>query len=769
MVSRLVLAVLLPFIACAVQWVLWDAWIKPYVWFLFFPAAFFSAWLGGLRGGLAGTVTGALLVWYFYIPPQFSFRLESAASVASIVLFVIMGGLFSWLFERLTQAMNRTDAALAESSAAKDKITELYTRTLELDDLKSQFFANISHELRTPLTLILGPVRKMIRDSGLTDEDRRSLEVVARNARLLIRHVSDLLDVSKLEAGRMVMTYSKVDLARLVRFVSSHFDLLADEKKIDYDIRTPETLPAEIDTEKCSRILFNLLSNAFKFTPEEGSVTVSLFIDNGCSVIEVKDSGPGVPPDKYQAIFEPFRQLDGGAERRYGGTGLGLAIVKEFVELHKGSIDVSEPLQDSGSVFTVRVPLKAPEGTVLVPEQDVSAGNTAWLSVDDISCHKTDAVHLSSPEGAPMILVVEDNPDMVSFLAAALAPQYRVETASDGREGLAKTLSLHPDLILSDVMMPSMSGDAMALELKANGETKDIPIIMLTAKADDDLRVKLIQAGVDDFINKPFSLEELLAKISGLVTKRRQTIEEILRINSDLERRVAERTAELTAANQELDAFAYAVSHDLRAPLRAMSGFSNALMEDHGDILKGEAREHLDQIDIASRQMGQLIDGLLALSRSTRGELLRERVDISALSDRILSDFAEKEPARRVLRQVEQGLTVYGDSRMLEALMVNLLNNAWKYTSGTAAPLIRVYSEYKGSLRHICVADNGAGFDMKYSGNLFKPFKRLHRQDEFPGIGIGLATAQRIVHRHGGSMSADGNPGQGATFRFSLL
>ncbi len=252
--------------------------------------------------------------------------------------------------------------------------------------------------------------------------------------------------------------------------------------------------------------------------------------------------------------------------------------------------------------------------------------------------------------------------------------------------------------------------------------------------------------------------------ISRLVEAR----QEILQLNAGLERRVVERTAELTAANQELDAFAYAVSHDLRAPLRAMSGFSQALIEDYGTSLQDEARAYLDEIILASRHMGQLIDGLLSLSRNTRGVLRLDRVDISVLADRILEELAQAEPERSVEWRIEPGLSARGDARMIEVLLRNLLGNSWKYTVGRPAPLISVYAEQDGSENRFCVADNGAGFDMRHAVKLFQPFQRLHRQDEFPGIGIGLATVQRIVHRHGGTIRATAAPDKGATFSFSL-
>ncbi|MFA6310427.1 MAG: ATP-binding protein [Sterolibacterium sp.] len=518
---RLLGAILLPFLACGLQWLLWDVGIKPYVWFLFFPAAFFGAWLGGLRGGLASTAVGALLVWFVFIPPQLSFELKGAASTASFVLFIAMGGLFAWVFEHLMQANQRTEAALKATDIARAEITRLYQKTLELDELKSQFFANVSHELRTPLTLIMAPLeRKLSRPANddLPAEARREAEMMLRNARLLYRHVTDLLDGAKLQAGGMRADYARVEFAELVRGLCSNFDSLARERGIAYHIAAPASLVIEADREKLERILLNLLGNAFKFTPDGGAIAVRLHEVDGHASLEVADNGPGVPEAMREAVFERFRQVDGAANRRHGGTGLGLAIVREFTALQGGTTSVATA-PGGGALFTVRLPLRAPVGTTL---HETASQLDPALDGQVLAELAIPGAPATAGEDAPLVLVVEDNLDMNRFITAALRPRYRIASASDGRAGLEKALALAPDLIIADVMMPVMSGDAMVLALRNEPAMVGVPIVMLTAKADDDLRVKMLQLGVQDYLTKPFAVAELLVRVDGLLAERRR-------------------------------------------------------------------------------------------------------------------------------------------------------------------------------------------------------------------------------------------------------
>lgn len=264
------------------------------------------------------------------------------------------------------------------------------------------------------------------------------------------------------------------------------------------------------------------------------------------------------------------------------------------------------------------------------------------------------------------------------------------------------------------------------------------------------------------------ALEQLHGVMAQRLAEQHRAQAALQDMNTGLEQRVAARTAELETANAELDAFAYAVSHDLRAPLRAMSGFSQALMEDHGPRLDDEARGYIAQITTASRRMGEQIEGLLTLSRSVRGELDRGLVDLSALALTAVQDLQQAEPNRRVEVVIEPGMLAYGDARMLGAVMANLLGNAWKYTAQVPHAQVHVHAQRENGVTWTCVADNGAGFNMAHAGRLFKAFSRLHRQDEFPGLGIGLATVARIIRRHGGRIEAIATPGAGATFRFTL-
>lgn len=251
------------------------------------------------------------------------------------------------------------------------------------------------------------------------------------------------------------------------------------------------------------------------------------------------------------------------------------------------------------------------------------------------------------------------------------------------------------------------------------------------------------------------------------ITARKRAELEVLRLNASLEQRIQARTQALKGAYEELESYSYAVAHDLRSPLRIINGFAMAIREDN-PTLDPDSQQHLERIMGASKKMGELIDGLLQLSQFARGEPLRTRVNLSAIATRQLEELASQEPQRQVTWEIEPGLTAMADAPLVEALLQNLLSNAWKYTAKAPHAHIRMHTVTHNGQPHFCISDNGAGFDMARVDKLFMPFQRLHMPHEFHGLGIGLATAMRIVQRHGGELRAESIPGQGATFCFTL-
>ncbi len=387
---------------------------------------------------------------------------------------------------------------------------------------------------------------------------------------------------------------------------------------------------------------------------------------------------------------------------------------------------------------------------------------------------------LTAPVPDPVsILLVDDRPANLLALEAMLQGlgQHLVQAGS-GREALKWLLTHEAAVVLLDVKMPDMDGFETATLIRQRDKSRHTPIIFLTAADKSHTEtVRGYAVGAVDYLVKPVVPEFVRSKVAVFVELARKS--ELLRRQARLlqeseqeARELADARAELVRdlehKNRELESFSYAVSHDLRAPLRRIESFSRAVQESQGERLDPDGRRFLDRVREASQQMSRLIDDVLYLSRVTRTELREHEVDLSGLASLLLERMREAEPGRAVEARVRPGITVTGDGQLLRIALENLLENAWKFTGREPAARIEFGMTQVAGAPTYFVRDNGAGFDMAYADRLFGPFQRLHLASEFPGTGIGLATVQRIIHRHGGRVWAEGTPGQGATFHFTI-
>ena len=443
-------------------------------------------------------------------------------------LYVILFGALAYvLWKRwITRVQLKTLATIKSAEAEKLR---------EVDILKSNFFANISHEFRTPLTLLLGPLEKrsaMASDPG----DKKELNMMHRNASRLLTLVNQLLDLSRLEAGTLSLKCRYFELHPTILSIMSQFSSMADSKAINFEVSTPQKPVALFfDPDKLEKIITNLLSNAFKFTPVGGSIILTITqqspdenFKNGYAEIIIADTGTGIEPEHLSKIFDRFYQVDMSSTRAYEGSGIGLSLTKELVELHHGTISVTSTA-GKGSTFTVKLPL----GDSHLKREEVESADV------EITIPKSNGVdHIDQPEdnnientilGLPRLLLVEDNADLRYYLRENLKQQFSLSEAEDGEKGIATALTEIPDLIISDLMMPKINGLQLCQQLKEDEKTSHIPIILLTAKADIETKLQGYKHGADDYIAKPFQIEEVIVRIENLIANRKRIQEKFAR------------------------------------------------------------------------------------------------------------------------------------------------------------------------------------------------------------------------------------------------
>jgi signal transduction histidine kinase/ligand-binding sensor domain-containing protein/DNA-binding response OmpR family regulator len=450
----------------------------------------------------------------------------------------------------------------------KVKIDEAVLREKEeTDRMKSRFFTNISHEFRTPLTLIQGPAEKIISD---TSEDvKKDAKIIRRNSSRLLQLINQLLDLSKLEAGKLKLETTKGNIVSFVKGVALSFESLAESKDITLKLLPKkEFIEMYFDREKMMKILTNILSNAFKFTPEEGKISVSITERNAELVsasseekkipdqvrndklkkfveIKIRDTGIGIPQEEIPKLFDRFYQVDSSHTREYEGTGIGLALTKELVELHHGSIKV-ESEKGAWAEFTLEfslgrnhlsedeiIAVTEIKTSVILNHDEVGMKNVL-VGVKSDSSSKTHQNDSEIGEDKTIILVVEDNYDMREYIKESLDSNYIIEEAVNGEQGVRKAEKIIPDLIISDMMMPKMDGNELVRILKNDEKTSHIPIILLTAKAGHEDKLEGLEIGADDYLTKPFDIKELQIRIKNLINIRKKLQEKFSRIGSGI-------------------------------------------------------------------------------------------------------------------------------------------------------------------------------------------------------------------------------------------
>ncbi|MEW6587146.1 MAG: response regulator, partial [Nitrospirota bacterium] len=434
-----------------------------------------------------------------------------------------------------------------------------------MDRLKTEFFANISHEFRTPITLTLGPIEQMLkgRQGIISDPIREELVIMERNQERLLRLVNQILDLTKLEAGSMGLKAAPMpDMNQFVRERLENFCSLAEKRGLQLIASLdPQVYGAElyIDREMFDKLLLNLLSNALKFT-KEGYVEISTGIHEGVFCLVVKDTGIGIKKHQLAYVFDRFRQADGNEGAEQAGTGIGLALVKEITKLHGGEVRVQSEYGE-GSLFEVLIPLGKehldPVSVVEVAGESLKtfAGSKKLLFIDETGLDQEDAeqdnqeAEASFDPNKPTVLYVEDNQDLRNHLRSLLSPHYNVFLGIDGHDGLEKAIKYTPDLILSDQMMPHMSGRGLLRMLRMDPQLSSTPVIFLTALSETESRVAALDAGADDYLSKPFDESELLARVRNLLRARAQE-KELAELNRRLEVRIEEQMAELVRSGE---------------------------------------------------------------------------------------------------------------------------------------------------------------------------------------------------------------------------
>ena len=682
-----------------------------------------------------------------------------------------------------------TQLEKAVTRARMRQLAEERARELAaLDRAKTLFFSNISHELRTPLTLLLEPLRQVLECASLEPEHRELLGMARQAGGRLVKLVNSLLDFSKIEAGKTDARYLPTNLAVLTADLAAMFRSVFECAHLAIIVDCPTTSePAYVDREMWAKIVHNLLSNALKFTLE-GEVTVRLRTGEDQFELEVSDTGCGIAKEDLERIFQRFARVPAARARTMEGTGIGLSLVQELARLHAGTVEVCSEL-GAGTTFRVRIPkgfahlpqdrvgtagVLTPLDTGAQPFLDEALG---WVREDTAATWiggPSAAAAGGGPAGAhdgladvvqdsrERVLVVDDNAQMREYLSRLLRDQWQVETEPDGVAALDHIRARAPDVVIADIMMPRMDGIAMLRTLRAESVTAELPVLLLSARAGEEASVEGLQAGANDYLVKPFSHRELVARIETLLAQGRQRATE----------RFARRQAEQTIRARE--EFFAALAHELRSPVSSQLAWIELLQNER--ISRAKLLESLQSFELSTRALRRLAEDLYDLARTTSGRMrvnLRPFASIAPIVAAVVEAFAPAVSKKKLTlhRMLEEKCgPVSIDPDRLQQILANLLSNAIRFTPPGGR--IDVSCACRADTVELRVSDSGRGIRADALPYVFERYwQGKQASEDDSGLGLGLTISRGLVELHGGNIEAlSEGEGLGATFvvRFPL-
>ena len=635
------------------------------------------------------------------------------------------------------------------------QLNSFFEELKHLDKLKDEFLANTSHELRTPLNGIIGLAESLIDgvSGDLPDKTKQNLYMIVASGKRLSVLVNEILDFSQLKHKQLQLQLKPLPLREIVELVFMLSQPLIANKQVKLINKIAADLPPALaDENRLQQILHNLIGNAMKFT-ETGSIEVSATVAEKQLIITVADTGIGIAADKLDNIFESFEQADSGTAREYGGTGLGLAVTKQLVELHGGKIWV-ESTEGIGSKFIF---------SLNISSQQVSIANYQLpkLKADINSSIKTQDDNLNTNK-ENQILIVDDEAINLQVLSNYLSLQnYNVIQVTSGIEALACIeKGLKPDAIILDVMMPQMTGYEVTRKLREKWAALELPILLLTAKTQIEDLVIGLESGANDYLTKPISKQELLARLKTHIS-----LSQFKAKNLSLE--VEKQAAEL--ANQAKSQFLATMSHELRTPLNGILGYAQILKRDLN--LEPRQQNGLNIIEQSGEHLLTLINDVLDLAKIESGKIELDKNEFALLY--FLKSITEIVRIRAEHKDIYFKLVteylpngVYGDEKRLRQVLINLLGNAIKFTDKGGVTL---KVSYYGAKTRFAIEDTGVGIASEELETIFEAFQQVgDKQRQIQGTGLGLAISRQLVELMGGQLQVKSQLGQGTTFWFDL-